>query len=35
MDGKKLMLYILLGTLAVGLLIFFGFQWYFSVNPTQ
>lgn len=35
MNGKKLALYVAIGTLVLALLIYLGFQWYFTVNPVQ
>lgn len=35
MEGKKLAIGILVGTIAVCVLIFLGFQLYYTLNPTQ
>lgn len=35
MDGKKIAIFILGGTLLAIILIFLGFQLYFQLNPTQ
>lgn len=35
MDGKKLALFVIIGTILACALIFFGFQLYFKLNPTQ
>ncbi|MBB5181446.1 hypothetical protein HNQ44_002911 [Planomicrobium koreense] len=35
MEGKKIAIFIVGGTLLAIILIFLGFQWYFQMNPTQ
>lgn len=35
MDGKKIAIFIVVGTLLAVVLIFLGFQLYFQLNPTQ
>lgn len=35
MEGKKIVIFIVGGTLLAIILIFLGFQLYFQMNPTQ
>lgn len=35
MEGKKIAIFIVVGTLLAIALIFLGFQMYFQMNPTQ